>query len=210
MPENLVVKYSGYAGRGFMRRESKFCLYCGSVLKSSHIDDRIILACASQPECDFVDWNNPVPSVNVLVALEGKILLVRRAFDPKAGDWCLPCGYMDSFETPEQAASRELFEESGLIVSPGDMELIGVRDRADENSIQLYYLANAYPDGKLTCSKETVEVEMFDETNIPFNIAFDDHRKLIFNWLNAKLVGFNTQKVNINNLVNMPLQRHRM
>src|SRR2546429_509388 len=55
-----------------------------------------------------------VPDTGVLVEQEGRVLLVRRRNEPGRGRWCLPCGFEDADESPEQAARREAREEAGL------------------------------------------------------------------------------------------------
>lgn len=77
--------------------------------------------------CDVCFYENPVPAVAAVAADgEGRLLLVHRDREPQAGKWSLPGGFMEVFESPEEALRRELFEETALVA--GDLELLAVAD----------------------------------------------------------------------------------
>ena len=69
---------------------------------------------ATCPACGFIHYRNPVPAAGVILAGRDGVLLVKRAFDPAAGAWCLPAGFMEYGEAPEATALRETLEETGL------------------------------------------------------------------------------------------------
>jgi 8-oxo-dGTP diphosphatase len=68
-----------------------------------------------------------VPCVGAIITADGQILLIRRGHEPEAGRWSLPGGRIEAGETDEQALVREVREETGLEVAPG--QLIGAVDR---------------------------------------------------------------------------------
>ncbi len=66
------------------------------------------------PACGLVIYDNPAPTASALVMRDGLLLLTRRAREPFAGWWDLPGGFVEPLELPEDAAVRELREETGL------------------------------------------------------------------------------------------------
>jgi thiamine-phosphate pyrophosphorylase len=65
--------------------------------------------------CDLPVYENPIPATAAVVVNEqGQVLLVKRKVDPKAGEWCLPGGFLELDESPEEGCLRELQEETGL------------------------------------------------------------------------------------------------
>jgi NAD+ diphosphatase len=89
-----------------------FCPKCGS---NKYVYDNIkAFNCAA---CGFKYYINPAPAVAVILcASDGKIVLTRRKFDPQAGTFDLPGGFVDMMESAEKAVRREVFEELGVRV----------------------------------------------------------------------------------------------
>ncbi len=82
------------------------------------------------PACGHIQYQNPRLIVGCIAEWSGKILLCRRAIEPRRGYWTLPAGFMENGETTAQAATRETFEEAGasvLIDAPGVSEFLCVR-----------------------------------------------------------------------------------
>jgi 8-oxo-dGTP diphosphatase len=91
----------------------RFCSRCGTLLATRMVNGRVRPAC---PACGFVVYVDLKVACGVLVERAGTVLLVRRRNEPGRGRWCLPCGFEDADESPEQAARREAREETGLDV----------------------------------------------------------------------------------------------
>jgi ADP-ribose pyrophosphatase YjhB (NUDIX family) len=94
--------------------------------------------------CGWRWYANPLPAAGTLVermAADGEpsVLLLRRAVDPGRGAWDLPAGYLESGESPEEAALRETREESGLDVAL--VRLAGVYTSREGNAVSTIYLA---------------------------------------------------------------------
>jgi ADP-ribose pyrophosphatase YjhB (NUDIX family) len=135
------------------------------------------IACAS---CDFVHWDNPKPVTATLVPINGGLVLVRRNCEPFINDWCLPGGFIEARESPEEAAAREVFEETGLEVEI--KQILGAFSPGRGiNVIILFYLAGASK-GKMAAGDDASEVAIFKKSELPSNVCFDLHRKMIRNY----------------------------
>ncbi len=93
-------------------KEKVFCSYCGNRLGKGVIDGKERQVCGT---CGQVYYENPLPVASVILSNEkGELLLVRRAQEPAKGMWCFPIGFAECGESIEEAALRELKEESGV------------------------------------------------------------------------------------------------
>ena len=94
-----------------MKKERKFCLYCGGAITKKHEDGVLRDFC---PVCHSFFYINPLPVVSAILEDSRKILLVKRDRPPSKGLWCLPSGFAEAGESIEAAALRELKEETGI------------------------------------------------------------------------------------------------
>lgn len=98
-------------GRG-MKRQRCFCCYCGYPVSEKEIDGKHRDFCG---HCETVFYENPLPVAAAIVVNENReVLLVKRKKEPYQGMWCLPIGFAESGEAVDEAALRELEEETGL------------------------------------------------------------------------------------------------
>lgn len=91
----------------------RHCFSCGNSAVIRFVEGRDRHICSI---CDLVLYQNPHPAAAVLLVREDRVLLVKRGMEPRKGLWAFPGGFQEVNETPEQAARRELHEETGLIV----------------------------------------------------------------------------------------------
>jgi len=92
----------------------KKLIYCSTCKTENHfnkIEGQIRYHC---PKCKTIHYQNPKPTATLVCVENNKILLVKRAFNPAKGYWSLPGGFIELNETPEDAAKRELKEETNL------------------------------------------------------------------------------------------------
>lgn len=98
-----------------------YCPDCGAELASREVDGRERRWCAG---CERVVWHTSVPGAGVAVVGEAGVLLTRRAIEPGEGKWSVPGGHLEADEPPAVGGARELEEETGIAVEPGDLTLL--------------------------------------------------------------------------------------
>ena len=110
-------------------QEKAYCPYCGALTVKKHIEGRHRIHCET---CERTHYQNPVPA-SALVVVDGNdnLLLVKRNVEPKTGMWCLPGGFMEIGEQPEECALRELMEETSLTGKIED--LLGVTSSSNSD-----------------------------------------------------------------------------
>ena len=154
----------------------QFCHFCASPIEKRHIEGRLRLYC---PICRTPIYENPVPAACVvLVDDRNRLLLVQRRVAPKQGMWCLPGGFVECGETPEQAAVRELQEETGL--SGRINTLIGVTTGPGtlyKSILLIAYLVTRFS-GSAMAGDDACDVDFFDADHLP-EIAFGSHHSFI-------------------------------
>ena len=134
---------------------------------------------ATCPACGFIHYRNPVPAAGVILPGPRGILMVKRRFEPMAGAWCLPAGFMEYGETPEHCAVRELEEETG--VAARISRLFGVYAGVDDprvRTVLILYLAERIG-GRLKPGDDAIEARYFSVAQLPDEIAFGSHRKAL-------------------------------
>ncbi|MGD9972767.1 MAG: NUDIX hydrolase [Desulfatirhabdiaceae bacterium] len=157
-------------------KEKRHCPYCGMLLVKKWIEGRSRLVCTV---CNQTIYENPTPA-SCLVVLNDRrdVLLVKRNVAPKSGFWCLPGGFIEMGEHPEEAALRELREETGIT---GIIDrLIGVRTNPSRQYgavLLVGYLVTRYS-GTPSPGDDASETAFFQLTALP-EIAFDSHEKFI-------------------------------
>jgi ADP-ribose pyrophosphatase YjhB (NUDIX family) len=146
-----------------------FCAICGSAVVR-RVPPGDTLPRWVCDECGEVHYQNPKLVVGTVPEHGGRILLCRRAIEPRYGYWTLPAGFMENDETTGQAALRETLEEAGARVELGaPFSMISV---PRVNQVHVFYLARL---GVLEFmpGEESLEVALFDEAAIPWKeIAF--------------------------------------
>lgn len=88
-----------------------YCPKDGTRLVPTRIDGRDRPGC---PTCGFADFLHVQIGANAVVQQDGQVLLVRLSYGPRIGRWALPGGLCEQEESPEDAAIREIEEETGL------------------------------------------------------------------------------------------------
>lgn len=161
----------------------KFCSACGApvTLKIPAMDNRLRHVCTS---CETIHYQNPRIVAGTLPYFEDKILLCKRAIEPRYGYWTLPAGFMENEETTPAAAIRETLEEANARVNLG--QLITMIDVPHISQVHMFFLAEL-SDLNFSSGEESLEVELFSEEDIPWDdIAFPTVKKTLSHFLKSK------------------------
>ena len=94
-----------------MKKQRRHCPYCGEIIIKKYEDNVQRDFC---PVCNSFFYENPLPVVSSILESSREILLVKRDRAPSKGLWCLPTGFAEAGESIEEAALRELSEETGI------------------------------------------------------------------------------------------------
>jgi ADP-ribose pyrophosphatase YjhB (NUDIX family) len=155
-----------------------FCPWCSSELVARRLDGRMRLVCPV-PACGFVYYRNPVPAVGAIIVQDGKLLMVKRKFEPQAGKWSLPAGFMEYEETPTACVRREVKEETGFTIEIDRLfNVYPAQDDPRSQVVLIIYLARIIS-GRLKPGDDATRAEFFAPENMPEDIAFSAHRKAI-------------------------------
>lgn len=130
-------------------------------------DDRERLVCA---DCGFVNYENPRIVVGAVALWQEKILMCRRAINPRKGFWTLPAGYLELHEKVEAGALREAYEEARARIEIDQLLAVYTIQRLSQ--VQLIFRARLLSD-EISAGPESLEVGLFDWNEIPWDlIAF--------------------------------------
>jgi len=165
-----------------MIQKKKYCSHCGGILSLKKEDNVVRDHC---PECDQFFYENPLPVASNILFKNREILLVKRKFDPFKGLWCLPMGFAESGEIIEDAALRELNEETGL--KGKIIGLIDVMSGSSETYGDLLFLTfeTEWIAGDAVVGDDAESVGFFAFDNLP-ELAFDSNKQAIRKYLQSK------------------------
>jgi len=137
--------------------------------------------------CGEIHYQNPRMVVGTVVEHQGRVLLCRRAIEPRYGYWTLPAGFMENDETAAQGASRETLEEAGARIEIlAAFSLISV---PRVNQVHLFYRARLL-DLSFKPGEESLEVALVEEAAIPWkDIAFRTVGLTLKRWFADRAAG---------------------
>jgi ADP-ribose pyrophosphatase YjhB (NUDIX family) len=147
----------------------KYCSQCGAPvsLKIPEDDNRHRHVCDS---CELIHYQNPKIVAGCIPVWEDKILLCRRAIEPRHGLWTLPAGFMEMGETTSEAAIRETLEEANARVEIDGLYALINLPQVD----QVYMMFRSQLlDLDFSPGQESLEVALYTEDEIPWEeLAF--------------------------------------
>jgi len=147
----------------------KFCAECGHAVEH-RIPPGDQLPRYVCPACGTIHYQNPKIVAGCVPEHEGRILLCRRAIEPRYGFWTIPAGFMENGETTQQAAQRESLEEACAQVEVGS--LLAVVHVLHADQVHVMFRARL-PVPQFAAGAESLEVMLCEEAAIPWDdIAF--------------------------------------
>lgn len=148
----------------------KFCSSCGSeeiTLTIPKGDNRPRFVCAS---CHEIFYHNPKIVAGCIAEWQGRVLMCKRAIEPRYGKWTFPAGFMENEETVSEAAARETHEEAKAEVA--DLTLYSLYSLPHINQVYVVFRA-ALVEGRASPGAESLEVALMGEKDVPWHeIAF--------------------------------------
>ena len=175
---------SGAGVPAWLAASLNYCSRCGSPLRLGAVpgEDRERLVCA---ECGHIAYVNPRLVVTTFpITDDGEIVLIRRGIEPGLGSWAQPGGFLEVDETVNQAAIRETFEETGLVVQPCD--IVGLYSRLEAAVVVIAFEARVVA-GDFRLNPEALAIEAFDPAQIPWpEVAFLTSQWAIRDWVRRR------------------------
>jgi len=159
-----------------------YCPRCGAplIVRLLPSEDRPRLVC----DRGHILYVNPKLVVGVIPERRGKILLMRRAIEPRTGFWTFPGGFMEIDESVEECAAREGQEETGVTVRIDDV--VGVYSRPAIGIVSIVFHGRV-TGGKVDPGREAQEARWFDPEHIPWDeLAYDTTRWALRDWADGR------------------------
>ncbi|HEY6006828.1 MAG TPA: NUDIX domain-containing protein [Geobacteraceae bacterium] len=154
-----------------MHEKNSHCSFCGTRFAAAAPWPRRCTACGN------TSYLNPIPVAVVLLPVGEGIVVIRRNIEPQKGTLTLPGGYIDCGETWQEAAQRELLEETGIAIAADDITLYDVENGLDDTLV-VFGLAAGQPAECLRpfSSPETQETVLIDR---PLELGFAMHTRVV-------------------------------
>ncbi len=124
-------------------------------------DTRERLTC---PDCGFIAYENPKVVVGAVIYEQGRILMCRRAIEPRKGYWTIPAGFLELNETTAEGAVREAWEEACARITID--ALLAVYNIPRISQVQLIYRATL-SEPSFAAGEESLEVALFEPDLVP-------------------------------------------
>lgn len=150
-----------------------FCSHCGQPVKKVLItgDSHPRFQCGS---CARIHYQNPKVLVSCYATWGKKVLWMRRGIEPCIGKWTAPSGFVEEGESLEQAAARELYEETRARVDPEQMQLHMIGNLVRMSQIYVVFRAPLLSP-EFSPTKEASEVQLFGADEFPIeDFAFPE------------------------------------
>ncbi|MHC4605398.1 MAG: NUDIX hydrolase [Planctomycetota bacterium] len=165
----------------------RYCSACSAelVTKVPPLDNRERYVC---PKCGHIHYVQPKVAAGTIPERDGRIVLVKRAVEPRKGFWSFPCGFMEIDEDLPGTAKRETEEETGLPVElDGHLGTYSYADSIHGGSIVIAAYFARIADGELKPGDDVCEAKFVRPEEINWDeLAFRSTRDALRDWLKAR------------------------
>ena len=164
----------------------KYCSACGArvALRVPTGDSLPRFICGA---CNTIHYENPKLVVGSIPAWEDKILMCRRAIEPRYGFWTLPAGFMENHESTEQAAVRETHEEAHAAIEIGPLYTVWSIPHISQ--VHLFFRSRLL-NLDFKAGSESLEVALFREAEMPWEqLAFASVRDTLKHYYSDQRIG---------------------
>lgn len=164
-------------------KQFKFCPKCGHKLAFKYLFHKRRLVCQNK-KCQFIFYQNSKPTASAIIFKGNKVLLTKRAVEPKKGWWDVPGGFLEKDEHPEDGLRREMREELGVKIEI--IRMLGIYmgeylAEHPESTLNIYYLAKIKK-GKIKPADDITEARWFTKKTMPRKLAFKNNQEAIKDW----------------------------
>jgi ADP-ribose pyrophosphatase YjhB (NUDIX family) len=164
----------------------KFCSNCGAAV-ALRVPPGDTLPRHVCDACGTIHYQNPRMVVGCIVEWEGRVLLCKRAIEPRYGTWTVPAGYMENGETLVSGALRETLEEANARVEIG--QLYAVYSIPHVSQVYILFRARLL-DAAVKAGAETLEVRLCTEQEVPWDeIAFATVKNALLHYFADRKAG---------------------
>jgi ADP-ribose pyrophosphatase YjhB (NUDIX family) len=139
------------------------------------------------PACGSDYYANSAPAVEGVLERDGKLLLSRRAVEPRRGYWDLPGGFLEEGEEPLEGLAREFREETGLAIHP--LEWLGTHLEQYNHYFVLGLTWLVRGDGEPRPADDVDELRWFGADELPDEMAFPHQDRLLREWAERRSTG---------------------
>ena len=164
-----------------------FCSQCGHEVNLQLPEGDAIYRYVCS-HCEMIHYQNPNIITGSIPIWEDKVLLCKRAIEPQKGYMTLPAGFMENYETVQEGAQRETWEEARAKLE--DLSLFGVFNLPHISQVYMFFTGHVI-DGICSPGPESIETQWFTKDEIPWQeLAFPvitEALKLFFDEHNNKI-----------------------